>query len=565
MRLGFDYRGPIDEETPQIVFVSPDGRAVWGLLDFTHIPARFLQHLFIGLIYQVFGTNFDGYFLVYPVLYAVIAFVFWRILLKFVPDQPWLALAASLLFLVYPADATRTDLTMLMLTQSLLFYAFAVWLMLHLDERPGASPLLWGLMVLLIIASLLSYEQLTPVVLVTPLLLLLHPADVPRRHRLILGGVWLAVFAAYGLWRLYFVLAANYLHHFGGGNPEYTLTHLLASYLQWIRMGLLHPWYEAFVRTRWSLALRSPDLRLIPLWFPVLIVLVIGVGGWLLIARQLGRDGDEPGDARPIRVGLVAIAVGLAMMGVAYLTPPLAFDPPVGKNLGFVPRFHAMPSPFMALAVAALALIASQLARRYLRLPGRLHLLLGWGAISVVATFSMLWHISINMMWLREDWLEKAEIWRGVLEAAPGVEPDTLFLFLRPPRPEHLRGQLYESSYLKLFYDDPTLAGEAIGHSRFITSISVISEEGVELAGRHYPWDQVVLIELSPDEKELDIKLVECLPDDLIPESVVGPLCGNPARVDHEAELGEVARQWLYRPHVTGVERNPFRAWLPAR
>lgn len=566
LRLGFDWRGPIDEEMLFLRDLETHQYA-FALFDFHRLPPRFMQTFFMGLAYRLFDLNFDAYFLVFPIVYGLNATLLWRSLHRMLPSQPWLAFSSALLFLVYPADATRTDMTMLMIGQSMLFFLLAVYLLLLFDDHPDWSPAWWAALPVLILTCLLSYEQVITLVPFIPALLFLRRSPSPRKRSIALAAVWEAGIGLLILWRVYFALFSSYgMHHWGGGRPDLHFGHLLTSYFTWVRIGLLDSWLWGITLIRGTLRLRTPESRVYPLWLVAVIFVVVLTVGWLLIrAWQQRRQKTESPPTSDLRAMGAVFTAGVLITLLTTITAPLAFEAPL-SGFSAESRFHNFPSLGMALMLAALIfLFARLIARAAARVSPRLRIsppILGWLAAAGITTFGVIWQMSITDYWQQTRWAFRANLWREIAAEAPGIEPDTFVVFVNPPQPWVLRGIVYDSSMLQLLYDDATLYGNSVGHDPGITSDIIFQPDHLEAAFRNeaplrFNYDQVLFIQLSEDGEQLAPHVIECLPDDLLPDPRMGSICGSVERINQQAAPTSLMQQWLYRGHVD-ARHNPL-------
>ncbi|MCC6904793.1 MAG: hypothetical protein IT326_03055 [Anaerolineae bacterium] len=562
-RLMLPYRGPIDEEMNFWYAVSPYGNQIGGILDFSFNPPRTLHHAYMGLAFKVFEFHFHSYLWLMPVIHWINALLYWHILRRLLAGHYWLAGSAALLLLVYPADPTRTILGMSGHAAAISFFLIALAFMLRLSERERLDIWLTGGIIVALVVSLLSYEQLILVMVVVPLVLFVYPAPGLNQYRIMVAVTWwsgLAVVALYRVGMDWFTDLHGYT--FGGGRPSYAPLDLLRDYTNWFSLGAWEAWGWVLRRVRPAVALGSPAARTIPLTLTVLSVVVPLLVGWGLMLFQRRKQPAAPADYHhrmPYHAYFVLIVGGLAIAALAYVLMPIVYTAPATTDY-FQNRAHYPPSLGFAIALAALVFAVCQFLfedapqRLKLKLPHRLSgRAAAWGIVSLLAGLSILWQVVTMQRW-DADWRFKANIWRAVMDAAPGLEPGTVMVLLVPddgsPLPAALRGTGFITPMGRILYHDPSLIVENIGRSAQVNSEIVFEEDGVILNGKH-PYDRVLFLQLEtypgddPDALSVRASAVECLPEEYAPPSPEHEICGNPGLVT-DAELSTPARELLY-------------------
>lgn len=550
--LGFVQRGPIDEEAYFFQNASPDGAWIFGGIDLYYVPVRPLRFYPWWLGSRLFGWHFEWYLLLPVLLQWANALLYWGILCMLLPERRWFALSASLLFLVFPAESTRTVLSMSNMGRAIFYYLGAVWVLLALARRPRW--VWWALMPVAVLLSLLSYEQLLPVIGLTPLALWGYRSPPVSREKVRVAAVWWLAVVVWLAWRATLIPTVG-LHHCRPSCPSFTVGELVVRYLGWLRSGVLGSWPWALAQVRAVVSLRDAGARSVPLLFSLGVPLVVALFGWLLRpgVREREAGGRMAGDVRAYAGAMLA---GLLFAALSYiLSTPLIYAPPT-DNLAISSRFNGAPIVGLALALAGLLFLVARLVEEGFARVGRGRVIghewLAWGLVALLSAVGVVWHTNAVRFWIRQ-WEETASVWREVVSVAPDVEPDTLVVLIDPPYAMHLRGCTFITGMAQNLYEDSSVVSDFAGGAKQpVGSITTFHDEYAEVdascfnpgEARRFAYDQVVLVQFG--SRLEPAWLVECVPERLLPAGMEPP-CTDPDRAIRHGPPGELAQHWLFR------------------
>ena len=439
----------------------------WGYL-FSHIryggpicpgsatDARPLGMCWVWLVYQLAGTNVFGYHAFGIMMNLLSALLLLATLDVLLPDWPTYNMAVAALYLVFPADMTRTWLAG-NIVQGTAFFLLAAYFMARFwrDGRWWA----WLASMIVVAISLSTYEITLGVIITLSGLAFLFSRRRTWPQRLgLLAPMFMTI--GFGLWRWRWQqsVGAAFGHDI---NQTIISAQLLARRL-WV--GAEYLLGEAWGRTllellpftprpgRITSALESGAL----IGLMMLVILIAYWGG-----RKIHRF-DLAGDHRRAEKGnmldlAIAGAVGLAILAAGYFPIIIAMNP--GISYG-ITRAHHLPSVGAAMFICAVLFGVSQWLGRTQE-QAQFIALTGLASLLVIGALG---HITVTRQ-LREAWADQKLIWNSLFEQAPDIVDGTQVLFLlegyddpgRGPRP-FVSGPWSLSRALQLLYDNDELS-----------------------------------------------------------------------------------------------------------
>ncbi len=416
------------------------------------------------VLYELFGLNIHAF---YGVLLALNVFAAAQIYLlgrRIAPSAEMAAWAAAAIFLIYPADFTRTWLTMSSIKLVLCLALLFANLTLTYVESGRRWTLVTGLGCLLL--SLGAYEGHFGIAMAWCIWLLVAKRGTARRRGVILVGVAL-VASLFAVWRVVLAprigMGAQYVEAI-----ETTPSVLVDRLLFGLRI-LVWSWNDPVTR---ALQLQSTIEA-------GLIIAGAVAGSWLvmaLIERKRGQKGSEehftPGRWTALRRPVLAFFAGVALAAAGYLPMITIYRPNLG---GIDTRVNLFATLGASVAIAAL-LWAGGLAFARTR-PAANRLVIA-SALPLV-----LWGMGVQA-WVQHDisqaWNEQKAIWSELFQICPKLQDNTRVYFVLPGYQD--RGWLVNwqrlplsvvweaSSALRVLYGNNSLGGDVVFPDLGLTS-----------------------------------------------------------------------------------------------
>ncbi len=404
------------------------------------------------IVTGLFGLNTGALYLVLIALQVIAAWQLYALLRRCNAGPHSFALLVSLLFLVFPADYTRTWLTMIpnwVAMNLLLVYA-------HLLLSYAAQGRIWLLIAanLVLLVSLGIYEAQLGLALAWALLLPLLRRGAPRARRLALLTP-LVVGLIFTVWRTVGVPAV------GGTDP----------YLQHLRFTPLMLSFRAvyglaILIWSWAVALREAlqvDSKLLLIGLVVVVVVMFALIGFIFarVSQVAGRPLAKDQRIGMMRKAFVLMALG-GTLAIAGFMPVTSIYLPNLSGVGSRVNLFAIPGASLSIG-ALLWLIALLLGRKEEQ-------------INLVMMFSALPLLLIGVWtqaWVRQDatlaWQEQKMIWAGLTKIVPNLVDDTAVYIVLPDEPGQPAARNWRrtaltrpwdvSSGLQVLYDNESLQG----------------------------------------------------------------------------------------------------------
>ncbi len=470
------------------------------------------------LVTALFGLDTRALYLATLALQVLAALQLYGLVRRSRAGTRSFAVLVSLFFLVFPADYTRTWLTMIggWVVMNLLFlYAHLLWSY----ANKGAVGLLIAAHAALL-ASLGIYEAQLGLAFAWALLVPLIRKDIPRRRKLALLSP-LALGLAFTVWRVLGVPAI------GVADPY--LTHL--------RFELVTPLYRAVFGLgvlAWSWATALREATQIDNKFTLMSLVALSVGLFALSgfagARKVRRA--EPPLAREQWQSQVKKAGALFVLGLALAVA--GFMPIVSL---YLPSLSAAGSRFNLFALPGASLAIAAFLRAVALLVGRRE---NHADIIMVCSALPLLVLGVGaQLAVRHDatiaWQHQKQIWAGLADAALNFSDDSAVYFVLPDSQDAVRlltpwrrtplSAPWEiSSALQVLYGNPTLRGDRLlfGERRSPGNPKLLPDGIIEYWTRDkVPYDRAVFV--AYDGHTQTLRVIEDLQTELsLPWSPVG-------------------------------------------
>ncbi|MBL8154004.1 MAG: hypothetical protein JNM70_07460 [Anaerolineae bacterium] len=459
-------------------------------------------------------------------------------LLQTLTGNRWLAFAAGVLLLVYPADEAIFNAGIMSIHNATFFFLLALWMLAAQARRRRWYhwPLIWGALVI----SVGTYEVVYPLVLVAPLLLVFIQGGF-KRELWKDAALWYAVPLVIGLRYAYLLITnpatSGLAYQSGIFDPNAGISDWLGSLARVYGVHLFAGWRDSleitFAYGGWSGWRNLPGefLRQPFLTYGIAAFLIAVAAAWLQQASTNRSEG---------RRLLWLIAAGALWIGLAFL----AYLPSALRDADA--RTFIYTSAGAALAFSAL------LAWIRLRWPRtRLLLTLILGFMVSIACLRLL---DQHQNYRRGPEGARPAL-RALVEQVPSIRPDSAVVVIDETPYRGLRDVFtglneYFLLALRVLYDDPTLIGvicypdDPQSQAVFRGSCRMEADTAIlQSLEPIYPrtYDQLIVLRYTP---ERDFILVTDL-GSIFPGADTAGLYDPTARIDPTAPMAEPARSML--------------------
>ncbi len=421
--------------------------------------ARPLGSCWLALVYQLVGTNVVGFHALGILMNFISALLLLATLDVLLPDQATYNGAATVLYLVFPADMTRTWLAGNVVQGTALFLLSAYFLARFWRDGHWWA---WLAGMIAVVIGLNSYEIAVGVIIVLSGLAFLSGRRRTWPQRLgLLAALLLSI--GFSLWRWRWQQSVGYA--FGHDINDAALSLPILAYR--LSFGVAYvlgiAWASVVLESQPFISGYSLVPGAIALGVVIaLVTLAILLAYWM--SRKARRfppaSGSEGAGTGKIHDLIIAGAVGLALLVAGYFPLIIAMHPGAGYPTSHT---HHLSSVGAALFICAVLFGIGHLLGRtpdraqFIALAGLMPLLI----VGVVG------HITVARQ-IQEAWSEQKAIWHSLFEQAPDIANGTHVLILlsdygptRKPRPL-ISGPVGFTSAVQLLYGNDQLSASFV-------------------------------------------------------------------------------------------------------
>lgn len=401
----------------------------------------------------LFGLNTRALYWVLVGLVVLAALQLYGLLRRTDAGSRSFSLLAALIFLVFPADYTRTWLTMIGIWSAMNLLLFYAHLLLSYANKGAIWLLVTACLVLLV--SLGIYEAQLGLASAWALALLLIRRDIPLARKIALLTP-IAVGLLFLAWRIL-------------GAPATGVVDPYIAHIQFNPQGIVLRIVFGLGLLVWSWAVVVREALQLDNKLALVGLVVLACGLFALIGFVLARMSlpDAPPDSRhrwqlQMRKALVLLLAGGALTVAGFL-PIVSIYLPSLSGVGT--RFSLFALPGASLAVAALLWMIGILLGRSER---RAEMIMLSSALPLLLIG--IW----TQVWVRHDaaknWETQKLIWSGLASAAPNFTDGTAVYFILPRYSEQptmhnwhrtpMDAPWEVTSALRVLYDNSSLRGD---------------------------------------------------------------------------------------------------------
>ena len=460
------------------------------------------------LIFSVFGLNIYVLYAINILTLFLNSFLVYWIIQDLLLDHHYLAFAAGLVYMFYPADYTR--MWLMEVSTHLLWLLTLVSMILLIDfARKGHWPSLWISLVLFTI-MLGNYEaQLGMMSAWCFLLVAMFWRTSWKRRLAILSPLLIAIL--FVIWRIKIQPA---MHIFDPYFNEFTLspTLLVARVIQGFKVLFLS-WTVPFLQFL-KISHHRTRILLLLLGLAVILFALAAYGLTTFKSRNAFTHITKKLKEKEIKQDLFLFLVGSGFVVAGYLPIISLYDP----NLdGFQTRVNIFAIPGAVLMIVSILNLGALFLAKDVQ---QLRAIVPAAAIPLLLVGMATQMLVQNAS--RKTWDEQKELWTQLIEIAPNFVDHTTVVFVLPgytqlgfaENPPFVSPWEVNSG-LKVLYNNPTLIG-AYFYPDFTWRRTQLLENGIILHNESNltvtPYHKAVFVQYNPQTHRLE--LVQQLQED---------------------------------------------------
>jgi len=185
---------------------------------------------FYYVLTSIFGLRFEYYYLLNVLVIFLSAVMVYALIKRTLTQYVWFASLATIVYLIYPVDYTRTWIMMLYIRFWWLVSLAAIWFLLDFVESGNKWKL--ALALLGVIVPLGAYEGQFGVIVMATLLIAIASKNKPLSRRLVLIGSILIIGILFYIWRFHIQANITEIRYYSAGAFEFNPLILISRYFQ---------------------------------------------------------------------------------------------------------------------------------------------------------------------------------------------------------------------------------------------------------------------------------------------------------------------------------------------